>query len=194
MENKLEGVDSGVKDLLNNAQLDSRGGLGDVIGLVADLIKVNVQHAELVDLALGEYAKSLVVDGNQLVSEILSGKRKLSGRVRILGDSTPDVALELVASAQLGFEPAVLRPAQFQHEAMSAGHLEGDVQPEALPLGVGGYSPPESGVRVGNRQLAPVLDRKPGRPLGGRDLDQDRPWLAVAVGIGQQVVDDGQNL
>ena len=84
LENKLEGVDTGVKQLLNQAQADPSDALKDIVGLVADLIKVNVQHAELVDLALGDYAHSLVVDGNQLITEILTGKRKLGGRVRII--------------------------------------------------------------------------------------------------------------
>ena len=84
LENRLEGVDSGVKELLERSKNEDTSWLKDVMGLVADVIKVNVQHAELVDLALGDYARCLIVDGNQLIDRLVEGKLKPSGRVRLI--------------------------------------------------------------------------------------------------------------
>ncbi len=89
LENKLEGVGSGVKQLLAQAQSGSGQSRGEIIGLVADLIKVNVQHAELVDLALGDYAQCLVVDGTQLIHQLATGQLKLAGRVRVIQLANP---------------------------------------------------------------------------------------------------------
>ena len=38
----------------------------EVVGLVADLVSVNVQHAAIVDVALGEMAQYVVVDGDRV--------------------------------------------------------------------------------------------------------------------------------
>ena len=84
LENRLEGVDSGVKELLERSKNNDEPWLQDVMGLVADVIKVNVQHAELVDLALGDYARCLTVDGNQLVQRLVNGDLKPAGRVRLI--------------------------------------------------------------------------------------------------------------
>ena len=66
----LEGINAGAKELLQHAKSGTAGPISDVIGLVADLVSVNVQHAAIVDVALGEIAQFVVVDGNDLINEI----------------------------------------------------------------------------------------------------------------------------
>ena len=84
LENRLEGVDSGARDLIKRAREGAEAALQNVVGLVADIIRVNVQHAELVDLALGPCAQGLIVDGSQLIEEIVEGRIRPGGRVRLI--------------------------------------------------------------------------------------------------------------
>ena len=84
LENRLEGVDVGVKELLERHQSENQPWLQEIRGLVADVIKVNVQHADLVDTALGEFARCLIVDGSLLIDRLASGQFRPSGRVRLI--------------------------------------------------------------------------------------------------------------
>ncbi|MGI9518069.1 MAG: chromosome segregation protein SMC [Pirellulaceae bacterium] len=118
LENRLEGVDSGVKELLERSRRDTDPWLRDVVGLVADVIKVNVQHAELVDLALGDFARCLIVDGDDLVAKIVSGELKPSGRVRLI---------QLKNAPTLGARLDI----DLSHEAGVIGRLDRLVQAES---------------------------------------------------------------
>ena len=89
LEKSLEGINAGAKELLQEAKLNPAGPMGDVIGLVADLVSVNVQHAAIVDVALGELAQFVVVDGLSLTSEIAEEKLKLNGRVGLIQLDSP---------------------------------------------------------------------------------------------------------
>ncbi len=89
LENRLEGVDSGARDLIERARNGGNACLTEIVGLVADIIKVNVQHAELVDLALGQYTQCLIVDGEHLVAEVVAGRLRPNGRVRLVRLSQP---------------------------------------------------------------------------------------------------------
>lgn len=60
MEDKLEGIADPVKAVLARAQDDEEFRL--VRGLVAELIDCDVQHAALVEAALGEHQQALIVD------------------------------------------------------------------------------------------------------------------------------------
>lgn len=84
LESKLEGLNSGVKELLRNAKTQKSGPYQDIAGMVADLIQVHVQHATLVDVALDEYAQYLVLQGDELLNEVIEGKISLSSRVGLL--------------------------------------------------------------------------------------------------------------
>lgn len=91
LENQQAGVDSGVKELIAKSKEDPASKFGDVIGLVADLIKVNVEQAELIDLALGETAQYVVVQGDRLQQAVADGEIRLSGRVGlVLLEPEPD--------------------------------------------------------------------------------------------------------
>lgn len=89
LEKSLEGINAGAKELLQEAKLNPTGPMGDVIGLVADLVSVNVQHAAIVDVALGELAQFVVVDGRLLTNEIADEKLKLNGRVGLIQLDSP---------------------------------------------------------------------------------------------------------
>jgi chromosome segregation protein len=89
LEKSLEGVNAGARELLKRSKESRKGYLGDVVGLVADLVAVNVQHAGIVDVALGEIAQYIVVDGRELVDELSSERLKLDGRVGLVQLSAP---------------------------------------------------------------------------------------------------------
>ena len=84
LEDKLEGLNSGVKQALRESQQDRQGPFGGVVGLVADLIQVNVQHASIVDTALGEMAQHLVIEDDRLINELAHGELSLEGRVGMI--------------------------------------------------------------------------------------------------------------
>ncbi len=89
LEKSLEGVNAGARELLQQSKQSREGYLGDIVGLVADLVAVNVQHAGIVDVALGEVAQYIVVDGRDLVDELSSERLKLDGRVGLVQISSP---------------------------------------------------------------------------------------------------------
>ena len=107
LEKRLEGINAGAKELLNLARTDRSGALGDVVGLVADLVQVNVKHAAIVDAALGEAAQYIVVDGDRLINELEKEQRKIKGRVGIIQLKSP-TTLGADPNADLSDDPAVL--------------------------------------------------------------------------------------
>ncbi|MCH2182152.1 MAG: chromosome segregation protein SMC [Mariniblastus sp.] len=84
LEKRLEGVNAGAKELLNQSKVADSGPVKDILGVVADLVSVNVQHAGIVDVALGDVAQYLVVDGEHLLDELATEKLKVKGRVGII--------------------------------------------------------------------------------------------------------------
>lgn len=100
LEKSLDGVNAGARELIRQSEKSRDGYLNDVVGLVADLISVNVQHASIVDVALGEIAQFVVVDGRTLIDELTAETLKLDGRVGIVQLESPpslgaDVAIDL---------------------------------------------------------------------------------------------------
>ena len=88
LEQTLEGINAGAKELLKRAQ-DSDQSENEILGLVADLVSVNVQHAALVDVALGDIAQYVLVHGTRLVNEIAAETIKLNGRVGLIQLESP---------------------------------------------------------------------------------------------------------
>jgi chromosome segregation protein len=84
LENRLEGVGAGVKQVLSLARVDSAGPFGRVRGMLADLLQVDVQYARLIELALGERAQYLVFPHNDAVFARLAETRTFQGRVGFL--------------------------------------------------------------------------------------------------------------
>ncbi|MGQ9574617.1 MAG: chromosome segregation protein SMC [Thermoguttaceae bacterium] len=93
LENRCEGFSPGIKEVLRLARSDPAGPFGQVRGLVADLVRVSVEAAPLIDLALGEAAAYLVVaPGRALLDYLQTQPCPLPGRVGFLwlpADSQP---------------------------------------------------------------------------------------------------------
>ncbi|MBX3416826.1 MAG: chromosome segregation protein SMC [Pirellulaceae bacterium] len=84
LEKRQEGISSGAQELLRSARQKQTDLRDQVIGLVADLIQVNVQHAAIVDAALGERSQYIVIKDQRLADDLASGQLSVSGRVGIL--------------------------------------------------------------------------------------------------------------
>jgi chromosome segregation protein len=106
LEQRLEGLNSGVKHVLSTAQDAVSGPYSDVVGLVADLLQVNVEYAPLVEVALGDIAHYVVLNGESLLDEIRDGMH-LPGRVGFILTDGPLLAPSL-KRIQLGGQPGVL--------------------------------------------------------------------------------------
>ena len=84
-ERRLEGIQAGVKELLVRAQSLGTGPLRAIRGLVADLLRVPVEMAPLIDIALGDKAQHLVIDTGSDLQRLIEGESaRLSGRVGFL--------------------------------------------------------------------------------------------------------------
>ncbi|MCH8923716.1 MAG: chromosome segregation protein SMC, partial [Planctomycetes bacterium] len=96
LENRLEGVSAGVKEVLVQAHTANdnadAGPLSHVRGLVADLLQVSVETAPLIEVALGERAQHVVVArGERLVEHLQAHSAKFSGRVGFIRlDALPE--------------------------------------------------------------------------------------------------------
>lgn len=77
----LEGLDAGVKEVLAKAQRADSNPFSDVRGLVADLVQASVELAPLVDVALGETAQHVAVEGDRLLAYVQSADFRVAGRV-----------------------------------------------------------------------------------------------------------------
>lgn len=83
LEDKLEGLSGGVKQLLERSR-EGDPAFAGVRGLVADMLQANVEIASLVDAALGEAAHYVVLDDDDLIDAIESGETELTGRVGVV--------------------------------------------------------------------------------------------------------------
>ncbi len=82
LERRLEGVSSGVKEMLVKARQSSAGPYRQIRGLVADLLNVHLDTAALVEAALGEAAQYVVLAGSkELVEELQRESGRPAGRV-----------------------------------------------------------------------------------------------------------------
>jgi chromosome segregation protein len=82
LEQRQEGLGTGAKDILQQAQLDPRGPWRHVLGVVADLFHVNIQTAALLELALGEAVGYVVVRrDDEILDHLVANADGLAGRV-----------------------------------------------------------------------------------------------------------------
>jgi chromosome segregation protein len=85
LENRLEGVSAGVKEVLALTKVDFAGPFRHVRGMLADLLQVDVQYARLVELALGDKAQHLVISpANGVLESLAAAPRSFQGRVGFL--------------------------------------------------------------------------------------------------------------
>jgi chromosome segregation protein len=109
LHQRLEGLNSGVREVLVAAREEPEGPYGEVRGVVADLFHVDVDSAPLVDVALGEFAQFVVVSSaGRLFDWLNEQPLGVAGRVGFLRlDSGPRRG-ELVPNVDLGQEPGVM--------------------------------------------------------------------------------------
>ena len=85
LHQRLEGLNSGVREVLLAAQQEPDGPYGEVRGVVADLFHVDVDSAALVDVALGEFAQFVVVaSAGRLFDWLNREPLSVAGRVGFL--------------------------------------------------------------------------------------------------------------
>ena len=89
LEDKLEGLNAGVREVLQKSRTADGGPFGTIRGLVADLVQTGVTHAPLVDVALGEKTQYMVVEGDELFDHLQQQPYSFSGRVAFLRLDTP---------------------------------------------------------------------------------------------------------
>jgi len=88
LERKQEGLGIGVKEILSRARTSDYAPWNQIRGSVADLLDVDLEHAALLEVALGDRAQWLVIDEiESLVEYLSSGTSLISGRV---GFVTPE--------------------------------------------------------------------------------------------------------
>ncbi len=128
LQQKMDGVGEGVRKLLAAKQSDDHpSALDGVIGLVADLIDTDVQHAPIIEAVLGDCDQCLVVaDSDAFLShpELYSD---LPGRLTVLfTDRLPPVINPRDFSGQPGYVARALELVRYSaaHETV-ARHLLG---------------------------------------------------------------------
>ena len=105
LERRLDGLSAGVKEVIRRSQEDPNGPFGQVRGVVADLLHVDVDMAPLVEVALSERANYLVVtQTTALVEELLREENLLAGRTGFLRLDVPAPA-SAVDRVDLSAEP-----------------------------------------------------------------------------------------
>jgi len=93
MQDNQEGVADAVKAVLAQAAEEPDGPYGLVKGLLADHIETDVEHADLVEAALGEYQQALIVSGiGEICGEAgAEAVSTLAGRVTFVAVDQPMV-------------------------------------------------------------------------------------------------------
>jgi len=108
LQRRAEGLSAGVKQLLAEAQGVTQGPLAHVLGLVADLMRVNVEAATIIEVALGETAQHVVLaQSDQMLDYLQQHAYRFAGRVGIIGLDRL-APLPPIESADLEGRPGVL--------------------------------------------------------------------------------------
>ncbi len=81
LEQKQEGLATGVKYVLQQVEEELEGGFSAGCGLVADLLRASLEMAPLIDIALGSLAQHVVLSDSQLIEGLASGEVEVPGRV-----------------------------------------------------------------------------------------------------------------
>ena len=117
-EERLEGIDSGVKDFLQRMRESGNGAAASLCGLVADLFQVELQVAFLVDAALGDAPQWVVLrDSRPFLEQLRQGNAGLIGRVGVfcldrLEPAAVTASLQETVARELADAPGVLGNAE----------------------------------------------------------------------------------
>ena len=82
LEERQEGVGVGVREILRRSRLNDYAPWNSIIGSVADLLDVDLDHAALMEVALGNRAQLIVLsEMSPLIDYLNSGRCTITGRV-----------------------------------------------------------------------------------------------------------------
>jgi chromosome segregation protein len=84
LQRQHSGVASGAVELLARAQKRPQAPWNSVLGMVADLVEIDVHLAPLIDVALGPAAETVVVADGQLMELARDGQLSLEGRLSLV--------------------------------------------------------------------------------------------------------------
>lgn len=84
LEKRHDGVSAGSQRILELAEQLPAGKLGEIHGLVADFVQTELEHATLIDVALGEKSQFVVASGSQLMDQLARRRLKLPSRVGVV--------------------------------------------------------------------------------------------------------------
>ncbi|MEM8736258.1 MAG: chromosome segregation protein SMC, partial [Planctomycetota bacterium] len=84
LQRHLDGVDGGARHLFELASQSDTPSLKTMHGLVADIISVDVELAELIDTALGSAANILITENDEIISDLRNGTLKVPGRLSLM--------------------------------------------------------------------------------------------------------------
>ncbi len=116
LERRQQGLGVGVREILHRAKSIPEPPWNQIQGSVADLLKVDLEHAALLEVALGSRAQLIVLDElDSLVAYLKTGTYEISGRVGFLAHSTektetiwtPPQADDSVVGTDAGHGPQV---------------------------------------------------------------------------------------
>ncbi|MGQ9650665.1 MAG: chromosome segregation protein SMC [Phycisphaerae bacterium] len=148
LEQQLEGVDAGVRELLHRKEQDTSGqAFAYVRGMVADLIAVDVANATLIEIALGEYDQYLVIEDSEMFFRDADLFADFPGRVKALCmDRLPPFIDGRDFTQQEGFVAYAMDVIRFQKDAERlVRHLLGKtiiVRTMADAIRMAGQNPP----------------------------------------------------
>ena len=125
LETRQEGIGVGVKEILERARENDFPPWDKIQGSVADLIQVDMEHAALIEVALGTRTQLIVLDDADPLLEYLQEETcHISGRVGFLALSSEEEIQTLQSSVDLMGRPGVIERAdRFVQAAQSAPQL-----------------------------------------------------------------------
>jgi chromosome segregation protein len=124
LERRREGVAPGAQEVLRFANENREGPFQQVRGLLADLVRVSIDTAPMIEAALGEKAQFVVVaPGSRLLDYLAAHGKRLSGRVGFLpmdvsGPTAPAVDL----ASEIGVIGRADRFVEASHELAALVH------------------------------------------------------------------------
>lgn len=84
LERTSEGVNSGVKEILSRARVERLPLFQSVIGLVADVVRVDVEYARMIEISLADAAQLVLLETGDLLQQVLEREVLFPGRVGLL--------------------------------------------------------------------------------------------------------------
>ncbi|MFN0018782.1 MAG: chromosome segregation protein SMC [Pirellulaceae bacterium] len=109
LEQSLEGLGVGVKEIVARAKAGGNGALSLVRGVLADLLTVHVDYAPALDIAFGEASQLVVVTGGLAeVQQVAAGAGELPGRVTFIGTQRSAVPPRQLAPEGFAIQEGVI--------------------------------------------------------------------------------------